>query len=164
MMYQMLSGRLPFTSDKESYVEIVLGHLNQSVPPLVGGVSPIPGFLTQVVMRTLEKDPALRPTARELLTDLVRVTRYSIDDGAASGEQWLPRSAHVPGGNMGPDIDAERTGEVAPLFMESTNPSAKTLPPAVSGSVLSRTIEEDAPSCIQTERTQEFVRPGKSGN
>ncbi|MFO0655588.1 MAG: protein kinase [Polyangia bacterium] len=81
MMYLMLSGRLPFTSDKESYVEIVLGHLNQPVPPLVGGIDPIPGFFTQVVMRTLEKDPSLRPTARELLNDLVRVARYGLDAG-----------------------------------------------------------------------------------
>jgi serine/threonine protein kinase len=133
MMYQMLSGRLPFTSDKESYVEIVLGHLNQPVPPLVGGAGPIPGFLIQVVMRTLEKDPTLRPTARELLTDLVRVARYTIDSGATSGELALPRSEQFAGdGGLG--LDAEKTGEVPALNVETSNASAKTLPPRDDGS------------------------------
>lgn len=158
-MYQMLSGRLPFNSDKESYVEIVLGHLNQPVPPLVGGASPIPGFLTQVVMRTLEKDPALRPTARDLLNDLVRVARYSLDGGAASGELSLPRAAQLSDGTA---LEADRTGEVPALNVETSTASAKTLPPATTAAVLSRTIEEDAPSRLSQERTQEFVRPGKS--
>ena len=163
MMYQMLSGRLPFTSDKESYVEIVLGHLNQPVPPLVGGAGPIPGFLIQVVMRTLEKDPTLRPTARELLTDLVRVARYTIDSGTTSGELALPRSEQFAGdGGLG--LDAEKTGEVPALNVETSNASAKTLPPATTAAVLSRTIEEEPPTAnrVAHERTQEFVRPGKS--
>ena len=163
MMYQMLSGRLPFTSDKESYVEIVLGHLNQPVPPLVGGAGPIPGFLIQVVMRTLEKDPMLRPTARELLTDLVRVARYTIDSGATSGELALPRAEQLAGdGGMG--LDAEKTGEVPALNVETSNASAKTLPPSTTAAVLSRTIEEEPPTATRVgqERTQEFVRPGKS--
>ena len=164
MMYQMLSGRLPFNSDKESYVEIVLGHLNQPVPPLVGGASPIPGFLTQVVMRTLEKDPALRPTARELLTDLVRVARYSIDGGAPSGELALPRTAQLHLGNTGFDSEADKTGEVVTATIDATNPSAKTLPPATAGSVHHRTIEEEPPKSFSNEHTQEFARPGKSGS
>lgn len=161
MMYQMLSGRLPFTSDKESYVEIVLGHLNQPVPPLVGGAGPLPGFLVQVVMRTLEKDPALRPTARELLNDLVRVARYTIDGGNPAAELALPRVAQLVSSSP-PVIEADKTGEVSPIFLDAPNPSAKTLPPASSSSVLSRTIEEESPARIQQERTQEFVRPGKS--
>ncbi len=165
MMYQMLTGRLPFTSDKESYVEIVLGHLNQPVPPLVGGNGPIPGFFTQVVMRTLEKDPALRPTARELLADLVRVARYGLDVGGMPTEVAVPRSGQ-PSQSNAPmaeiDPGAERTGEVPAIQLEGNpSPSAKTLPPATA-SVLSRTIEEDPPARIAQERTQEFVRPGKS--
>lgn len=162
MMYQMLSGRLPFTSDKESYVEIVLGHLNQPVPPLIGGSGPLPGFLVQVVMRTLEKDPAMRPTARELLIDLVRVARYTIDGGSPSAEQSLPRVAQLMQDNVQlQPFEVDKTGEVAALILDSPNPSAKTLPPPSSSSVLSRTIEEESPARIQQERTQEFVRPGK---
>jgi serine/threonine protein kinase len=162
MMYQMLSGRLPFTSDKESYVEIVLGHLNQPVPPLVGGSGPLPGFLVQVVMRTLEKDPAMRPTARELLIDLVRVARYTIDGGSPSAELSLPRVAQLMQDHVQlQPFEVDKTGEVAALILDSPNPSAKTLPPPSTSSVLSRTIEEESPARLQQERTQEFVRPGK---
>ena len=133
------------------------------MPPLVVGASPIPGFLTQVVMRTLEKDPALRPTAREQLTDLVRVARYSIDGGAPSGELALPRTAQLHPGNLGFDSEADKTGEVVAVSLESTNPSAKTLPPATAGSAHNRTIEEEPPKPLSHEHTQEFVRTGKSG-
>ena len=165
MMYLMLSGRLPFTSDKESYVEIVLGHLNQPVPPLVGGIDPIPGFFTQVVMRTLEKDPSLRPTARELLNDLVRVARYGLDAGGLLGDVAVPRSGQPSqSGAPSEEIDAERTGELASSNGEAvSSPSAKTLPPATAA-VLSRTIEEDPPAAIAHERTQDFSRPGTNAS
>ena len=112
MMYLMLSGRLPFTSDKESYVEIVLGHLNQPVPPLVGGIDPIPGFYPSGDAHA-RKDPSLRPTARELLNDLVRVARYGLDAGGLWA-MWQCRAVPtVAERRPSEEIDAERTGELA---------------------------------------------------
>ena len=91
MLYQMLCGRPPFESPAQSYLEIVLGHLNQP-PPLLRERRPsIPESVSQVVMHTLEKDPQNRPTARQLLTDLVRVVRKSVGQLEAASEAQ-PRS------------------------------------------------------------------------
>ena len=74
----------------------------------------------------------------------------------------LPRVAQLMQDNVQlQPFEVDKTGEVAALILDSPNPSAKTLPPPSSSSVLSRTIEEESPARIQQERTQEFVRPGK---
>ena len=86
MLYQMLTGRPPFESPSQSYLEIVLGHLNQAPLPLRERRPSIPESVSQVVMHTLEKDPQSRPTARQLLTDLVRVVRKSVGQLEAASE------------------------------------------------------------------------------
>lgn len=167
MMYQMLTGKLPFSSDKESYVEIVLGHLNQSVPPLIGLHEEIPDKMAWLVMRTLEKDPILRPTARELHVSLLNVLREPTDSLAvrtAESARTSPgrgRASSVNTGYMGymDDVGAEKTGEVPAVSAASLSPSAQTLSSALSHH---RTIEEEPVSQIQQERTQEMVRPSKN--
>jgi serine/threonine protein kinase/CheY-like chemotaxis protein len=98
MLYQMLAGRPPFESAAQSYLEIVLGHLNQPPPPLRERRPSVPEAVAQVVMRTLEKDPAVRPTARQLLTDLVRVVRKSVGqlDPASEGQGRSALSQSLP--------------------------------------------------------------------
>ena len=95
MLYQMLSGRPPFESPSQSYLEIVLGHLNQPPQPLRERRPSIPESVSQVVMHTLEKDPQSRPTARQLLTDLVRVVRKSVGQLEAASEAPARSSAPV---------------------------------------------------------------------
>lgn len=98
MLYQMLSGRPPFESPSQSYLEIVLGHLNQPPPSLRERRPSIPEAVAQVIMRTLEKDPQSRPTARQLLTDLVRVVRKSVGqlDAPSDGPARSPAPAAPP--------------------------------------------------------------------
>ena len=78
MLYQMLCGRTPFPSDAKSFLEVVLNHLNDPAPPLRKWHPGIPEPVERLVMRTLEKDPAQRPSARELLTELVQVVRATV--------------------------------------------------------------------------------------
>ena len=75
MLYQMLCGRTPFLSDAKGFLEVVLDHLNEPVPPPRKWNPSIPEPIANLVMHTLVKDPAQRPTARELLTELVQVVR-----------------------------------------------------------------------------------------
>lgn len=160
MLYQMLSGRLPFSSDKESYVEIVLGHLNQPVPALQGAIEPIPGAVVRVVLRTLEKDPLFRPTAKELLTELVRSARSGFEPGSVSGEVTVPqssRSTNRPSPSH--DFEAEKTGEVVALPLDALSPSSQTLPPAF---LYNRTIEQEAPVELPQDRPQDTTRSGKT--
>ena len=79
MLYQMLCGRVPFpATEGQGYLEVMLSHLNQQAPPLRQWNPKVPEPVAALVMRTLEKDPAQRPTARELLSELVRVVRQTV--------------------------------------------------------------------------------------
>lgn len=115
----MLAGRPPFWSEKDSYLEIVLGHLSE-LPRALNEINPsVSPQMTQIVMRTLEKDPTLRPTAKELLKELMRLMRRT------TGQHDT--------------LDASRTAEVGassspslqPISALSLSPSAKSQPPGV---------------------------------
>lgn len=65
MMYEMLSGELPFDGDVG--MKVLMQHVNDLPPPLpesVGGVG-IPEDLRDLTMQLLEKKPSLRPADAE---------------------------------------------------------------------------------------------------
>ncbi|MBI4751136.1 MAG: protein kinase [Acidobacteria bacterium] len=65
MVFQMLTGKLPFVAESNSMVNLVMAHMNKK-PPTIREFNPaIPEKIEAVVMQTLEKDPDQRPTARE---------------------------------------------------------------------------------------------------
>lgn len=120
VLYQMLAGRPPFWSEKDSYLEIVLGHLSEP-PRSLSEVNPsVAAPVTQIVMRTLEKDPALRPTAKELLKELMRLMRrntgqHEMIDGSRGVE---------PGASSSPGLQP-----VSALGLSPSLPSSKSQPP-----------------------------------
>ncbi len=71
MLYEMLTGRLPFEAD--SAVSVALMQL-QSTPTMPRVINPaIPQGLEQITMKAMQKDPVNRyQSAVELLTDLER--------------------------------------------------------------------------------------------
>jgi serine/threonine-protein kinase len=72
VMYEMLAGETPFPG--KGVLEIVQTILKSEPPPLRSRRPEAPETLELIVMKALEKDPALRyQTAKELLTDLVDV-------------------------------------------------------------------------------------------
>jgi serine/threonine-protein kinase len=74
VMYEMLTGKVPFTGDTP--VEIAMKHLSQ-VPDPPSKLRPeVPHDLDAVVMRALAKDPDQRyASAEEMEADLARVAR-----------------------------------------------------------------------------------------
>ncbi len=67
IVYQMLSGSLPFSGD---YVEVMEGHKNEPPPPLVA--KKIPKRLKGAVMDSLSKNPDERPESAEALASKLR--------------------------------------------------------------------------------------------
>lgn len=65
MVFQMLTGKLPFVAESNSMVNLVMAHMNKKPPTIREYNSAIPEKVEAVVMQTLEKDPDQRPTARE---------------------------------------------------------------------------------------------------
>src|SRR3954469_15928075 len=91
VLYELLTGRPPF--DGEAAISIAIKHVNERpVPP--GQLRPgIPPALEAVVMRSLEKDPALRyQTAEEFIAALEAARRAptrQIVMEPTPGEPWV---------------------------------------------------------------------------
>jgi serine/threonine protein kinase/ligand-binding sensor domain-containing protein len=78
MIYQMLSGQLPFSAEEGGFAAVMMKHLTQAPPPLRGINPDISEAIEAAVMRALEKDPDNRPTAQELAQEFA----------TASGVEW----------------------------------------------------------------------------
>ena len=76
MLYQMLSGRLPFDGGPDGdLLAMAMMHLNEEPPPLKSGVSPA---VESVVRAALAKDPARRPGAMDFGIALARATGMAL--------------------------------------------------------------------------------------
>lgn len=104
VLYEMLTGQLPFKGD--SAVAVALKHV-QEQPPLPSSINPqVPRNIERVVMRAMEKDPQRRyPTAKQFGYDLLQAIRgveQDSDDDFAT--QVLP-VAKLPLGDTGQERD-----------------------------------------------------------
>ncbi len=90
LLYQMLSGRLPFQAD--SPTSMIFQHAYEIPPPLTEIIPSVPADVAQIVHRLLLKDPNARyQTAGELLADFNRVQAgQSLSQNAAANNR--PRS------------------------------------------------------------------------
>jgi eukaryotic-like serine/threonine-protein kinase len=113
VMYEMLTGKVPFTGDAP--VEIAMKHLN-AVPEPPSKLRPeIPHDLDAIVMRALAKEPDQRyASAEEMDADLARVAR-----GVAVSEKTEEAMTQVLAG----------AGAASAATMV-TRPSTVTAPPA----------------------------------
>jgi serine/threonine protein kinase len=76
VLYEALAGRRPFTDASD--LDVLHAIARQPPPPLP---SDVPGALRTVVEKALEKDPGDRfQSMREMVVDLRRVARQSVDD------------------------------------------------------------------------------------
>ncbi|MFO0574887.1 MAG: hypothetical protein U1A78_12930 [Polyangia bacterium] len=173
VLYQMLAGRPPFWSEKDSYLEIVLGHLSE-LPRALNEVNPsVSPQMTQIVMRTLEKDPALRPTAKELLKELMRLMRRttgqhdtvdhrSAEAGASSSPSLQPISAM----SLSPSAKSQPPGVPIALATAPTVPTS--VPPPARRSDASDFEEEDTgvalPTAVTIEIDQRLIDKGSGSS
>ena len=77
MLYEMLTGRLPFEGD--SAVSIALKHLSEEPPPMSQGGLQIEPNLEQVVMGALVKDPAGRWQTAKDFSDALEACRPYVE-------------------------------------------------------------------------------------
>jgi serine/threonine protein kinase len=70
MLYQMLSGRLPF--ECKSLTGLIYKHVHEPPPRLIDSSPEIPHSLARIVHKLLEKDPAKRFQSADELLDALR--------------------------------------------------------------------------------------------
>ncbi len=66
MLFQMLTGAVPFQSREGDYWAVAIMHLTKDPPEMATLSAGIPESVELVVRRTLAKDPSVRPTPAEL--------------------------------------------------------------------------------------------------
>ncbi len=90
ILYEMLTGKQPF--EGESSLSIALKHKTEPTPNPREINEQIPGDLSRIIMRCMEKDKSQRyQTAEELLTELT-----AIEKGITTTERVLPRRRPKP--------------------------------------------------------------------
>jgi len=85
MLYEMLSGRLPFIPSTADPLALVAMQAEEDPPPLRARRPEIPLPLEQLVFQALSRNPAGRPTADQLARKLAQITAdpfTPIDDPA----------------------------------------------------------------------------------
>lgn len=73
VMYEMLTGRLPFNGDNP--VTIAMKHVEEEPVPPTAYRHKIPPMLEAIVLRAMNKNPDTRPTSAELVQELAVVEK-----------------------------------------------------------------------------------------
>ena len=106
VMYEMLTGQLPFVG--ETPVSIAMQHL-QDEPRHIRELDPsIPPVVEAIVSKAMSKDPALRPTSAEMVTDLRQAEQMLAKDAALPVND--PYATQVIPRVQGTDIPASVNG------------------------------------------------------
>src|ERR671932_498071 len=95
VFYEMLTGTRPFLG--RNATEVIAKHISAPIPKLSDREPETPAALVRLVERMLAKDPAGRPTAAELVTEL---TAASTPDGLLTPSQvrrrrWRRRGVYL---------------------------------------------------------------------
>ena len=125
VLYEMLTGRVPFTGD--SAVSIALKQVAEApAPPRVANPG-VPPELEAIVLRALEEDPARRfQDADEFITALDRVRGHLAAGGVPTGE---PTTAFAPVGPAPTPLAAPAAAEAYALGASTGAYPSTPLPP-----------------------------------
>ncbi len=95
LMYQILSGRLPFKADTPT--AMMFQHAYEPPPPLETLAPEIPAPLVQIVMKLLAKEPADRyPSAQAVIDDLEKAVSQPLSDSSHTTIIKAPASDGIP--------------------------------------------------------------------
>jgi predicted Ser/Thr protein kinase len=134
LLYELLSGRLPFTHESGDLVAMMFSHVNDRPKPPRQLNPLIPASLDRIIMRLLDKDPARRyADAASLITEL-KAVQAQLARGVVKAER--PKSGETA---AQPEPEAEKTTAqtpVAPPAQAADAPPAEERPEPPSGGYL----------------------------
>lgn len=110
VLYEMLTGRLPFTGDNP--VAVVMKHISEPPPPPRRYNPNIPAALEAIILRALAKDPAQRQrTALELAEELHNYEQL-VTQVTVVNPQLEPSPARMPNPPRSAQITAGRPATI----------------------------------------------------
>ncbi|WP_019816143.1 protein kinase domain-containing protein, partial [Saccharomonospora saliphila] len=131
LLYEMLTGRVPYTAD--TALSVAYQHVNDDVPPPGRLVEDLPPALDELVVRATRRDPAARPDNAGVL--LAEVSRVRNELGLRPARIPVPvrhDAATAPGADGGPGTAAS-TGAGTLHDAERTVPAIPAVPGETSG-------------------------------
>ncbi len=164
MLYEMLTGRLPFAG--RCTMDVLFAHATEE-PPFFSNVSPslrLPPALERVVRSAMAKDPNARPsTARELAE---RYEQALTADAPTLAESRAQPTAAVP---VVPRMTLRSNSRVeipaAPLPPRPSGPVANPAPtpttdvvPALDATALVHTLEAWMPEAVATCKLRGYIQ------
>ncbi len=123
MLYQMLSGRLPFIGEG---AELLGLHYFVAPPPLAGLVPEAPASLVRLVHRMLGKDPLLRPSMAEVFADACGLEKECTGAVRPSHGRWAATKLRATLGSLGVGCIMGLAGLALALNLR---PAASSVPP-----------------------------------
>lgn len=120
LMYEMLTGRVPFEGDQP--MTVLVKHINDpAVPPReFAPDADIPVAIEKVVLRCLEKEPVLRPQTCAELAEMLTKAAANPDSGLTRGRVPAQQPVHVrtQGYSLGGEL-TEPVREMTPAGQDS---------------------------------------------
>jgi serine/threonine protein kinase len=146
MLYEMLSGRLPFESTSVS--ELLQKHLSERPQPLSSVAGQLPEGVEDFVHSLLEKDPLVRPQSADLARQHVQrlLKRMAAEATTIRPRPSNPSAPTQQVGKPGPRTDivapvrdtekVQRTGPTTDLSVKAALPAPKRTPMVVGALVV----------------------------
>jgi serine/threonine protein kinase len=112
VIYQMLTGQLPFTAPSQA--EMMFAHINTPPPPLRRFRPDAPPALEQLLLKVLAKEPAERPATAGQFAQLYRLALEHPDDLSLPTLPIVAENTQVSAPQSGVDLHDASTHAPAP--------------------------------------------------
>ena len=145
VLFEALTGRVPFPG---TAMEAILSKLEEPAARVAGEVSGVPADLDEICARLLDRDPALRPTATELVQLLSTASeRPPADDfGLAATTPFFGRKDELAA--LHSSLSRAREGEAVMVLVQGASGVGKT---ALAQQFVHE-CAEDPRTCVLTGR------------
>jgi serine/threonine protein kinase len=125
MMYQMLTGRLPFSG--ETYNDLIAKVLTEKPRPPADSYSDFPDAATPTLMKAIAKDPADRfASAVEMLDAIRKFAEFGKRAEQLSGLTEMINQPTVASGDLGGAVHEQDEGDSAAEVFSEMTPGAST--------------------------------------
>nr|WP_246382282.1 Stk1 family PASTA domain-containing Ser/Thr kinase [Prauserella isguenensis] len=158
LLYEMLTGHVPYTADTP--ISVAYRHVNDDVPAPSASRSDLPPALDELVLRATRRDAEARPADATAFLEQLREVRGQLGiqrTAVPIPAQRQPQHPSSPSEHAAPESDAERT---VPAMQAVTAPTAGG---PTGTQALPRSAAGAAPAAADPSEEEQPAKPRRSG-